>query len=69
MAVADYDGDGFLDVAITNGEFCSSTDIIPCLGGSEGNLQLLHNRGNANHWLKVQWRQEKNRIVTRSVQV
>lgn len=68
MAVADYDGDGFLDVAITNGEFCSSTDIIPCLGGSEGNLQLLHNRGNANHWLKVQWT-EKNRIVTRSVQV
>jgi ASPIC and UnbV/FG-GAP repeat len=41
MAVADYDNDGFLDIAVTNGEF------------SSGWVQLLHNVGNENHWLKV----------------
>jgi hypothetical protein len=43
MAVADYDNDGFLDIAVTNGDLFSP----------EGNVQLLHNRGNKNHWLKV----------------
>jgi len=43
MAVADYDNDGFLDIAVTNGD----------LSSPEGNVQLLHNRGNKNHWLKV----------------
>jgi ASPIC/UnbV protein/VCBS repeat protein len=42
MAVADYDGDGFLDIAVTNGKF-----------SSDGWVQLLHNVGNENHWLKV----------------
>jgi hypothetical protein len=42
MAVADYDNDGFLDIAVTNGDF-----------SSDGWVQLLHNRGNENHWLKV----------------
>lgn len=42
MAVADYDNDGFVDIAVTNGKF-----------SSEGYVQLLHNRGNKNHWLKV----------------
>jgi hypothetical protein len=42
MAVADYDNDGFLDIAVTNGEF-----------SSDGWVQLLHNVGNENHWLKV----------------
>jgi hypothetical protein len=42
MAVADYDNDGFLDIAVTNGEF-----------SDDGWVQLLHNRGNGNHWLKL----------------
>jgi ASPIC and UnbV len=40
--VADYDNDGFLDIAVTNGEF-----------SSDGWVQLLHNVGNEKHWLKV----------------
>jgi hypothetical protein len=40
MAIADYDNDGFLDIAVTNGKF-----------SDEGWVQLLHNRGNGNRWL------------------
>jgi hypothetical protein len=44
-AWGDYDGDGFLDLALTRG------------GGSVnpfGPNQLFRNRGNSHHWLKVQ---------------
>ena len=42
---ADYDGDGFLDLFVTNGE--DNTDY------PEGPQFLFRNGGNANHWLKV----------------
>ncbi len=46
VAVADYDHDGFLDLLVANGR-----DIGP---GTQGPLQLFRNRGNANHWLRVE---------------
>jgi hypothetical protein len=45
VTTADYDGDGFLDLLVTNG-----------LGGTpfnSGPTQLFRNRGNGNHWLAV----------------
>ncbi len=46
---ADYDNDGFLDVAISPGVLF---DDRQHLTGSP--LQLLHNLGNGNHWLQLQ---------------
>lgn len=40
---ADYNNDGFLDLFVTNG-----------MGDRVGPYVLLENRGNENHWLKVQ---------------
>jgi hypothetical protein len=48
VAVADYDQDGFLDLAVTNGR-----DIGPL---TQGPLQLFRNRGNSHHWLRVRLR-------------
>ena len=41
----DYDGDGALDLFVTNGE-----------GNCRGPFVLLKNGGNANHWLKLELR-------------
>ncbi len=45
-AVADYDNDGFLDIAIANG-----SGEVPF---ADGPYQLFHNMGNGNHWLGLQ---------------
>jgi len=45
VAAADVDGDGFLDIAVTNG-FGSRPF-------NDGPVQILHNRGNDNHWLMI----------------
>ena len=47
-AVADYDGDGALDLFVTNGR-----DVAPL---SDGPHQLFRNQGNENHWLAVELR-------------
>jgi len=47
-AVADYDNDGFLDIAITNGSGEPPFD--------NGPYQLFHNKGNGNHWLELDLR-------------
>ena len=44
VAVADYNGDGFLDVLAANGAIDA---IFP-----RGNVQLWSNVGNENHWVK-----------------
>lgn len=43
--VADVDGDGFLDLLVSNGRGLGTRALGP--------LQLFRNRGNANHWLRV----------------
>ncbi len=40
-AFADYDNDGFLDLAVAN-----------CFGGAQPN-SLYHNTGNDNHWIEI----------------
>jgi len=50
IAVADYDLDGFLDLAIVNASTHGPT-FIP--QNVDAPLQLFHNRGNANNWLEV----------------
>lgn len=45
LAFSDYDDDGFLDLAIST---CKNAAASP-----QPNNILLHNNGNANHWLKV----------------
>jgi hypothetical protein len=45
VAVADFDLDGFLDLAVMNG------DSAPPLNA--GPHQLFRNRGNGNHWLEI----------------
>lgn len=41
----DYDNDGFIDLFITNG--------YGAFTGKQGPVQLLHNSGNTNNWLKL----------------
>src|SRR5215213_1785597 len=44
--VADYDGDGFLDLFVSNG--LNETEQR-----TGGPYQLFHNKGNANHWVEL----------------
>jgi hypothetical protein len=46
VVAADYDVDGFLDLYLTNG-----FNMRPVASG--GPESLLHNRGNANHWVEI----------------
>jgi len=45
VASADYDGDGFVDLLVTNGRGDAPFN--------EGPSQLFRNLGNANHWLEI----------------
>lgn len=46
VSVVDFDGDGFLDLLITNGEGTPPFN-------DDGRMTLLRNRGNGNRWLQV----------------
>jgi hypothetical protein len=45
VAMADYDGDGFLDLAVSNGYAAAPFN--------DGPLSLWRNEGNRNHWLEI----------------
>ena len=45
-SVADYDGDGFLDLLVTNGTSKSPFEL-------DGPTFLFRNLGNANHWIEI----------------
>ena len=45
VAMADYDEDGFLDLAVSNGYAAAPFNAGP--------LQLFHNIGNGNHWIEL----------------
>jgi hypothetical protein len=45
VALADYDLDGFIDLALTNGQAAAPFDIGP--------VQVYRNVGNSNHWLEI----------------
>ncbi len=47
VATADYDGDGFLDLFVTNGHDPTSPLTV------NGPHQLFRNAGNDNHWLEI----------------
>ena len=46
IATADYDIDGFMDLAVTNGLLFYPVS----LGGPD---TLIHNQGNSNHWIEI----------------
>ncbi|MCF6153372.1 MAG: hypothetical protein E3K38_14035 [Candidatus Kuenenia stuttgartiensis] len=46
VAVADYDNDGFLDIAITNGNELG-------IFSDDGPTQLFRNTGNSNNWIQI----------------
>jgi hypothetical protein len=46
VAAADFDGDGFVDLAIVNGHGSRPFN--------DGPVQLLRNVGNDNHWLEIE---------------
>ena len=46
VTTADYDGDGFLDIFVTNGFGAKPYS-------ENGSSQLFHNLGNNNHWIEI----------------
>jgi len=47
-SVVDYDGDGFLDLLVTNGD-----GNLEFFQGKSAPVQLFRNLGNSNHWLEI----------------
>lgn len=50
VTTVDFDGDGFLDLLVANGGSMGRSLGLPSDGG---NYQLFRNKGNGNHWLKI----------------
>ncbi len=50
VTTVDFDGDGFLDLLVANGESMGRSLGLP---SDRGGYQLFRNLGNGNHWLMI----------------
>ena len=54
VTTVDYDGDGFLDIFATNGNFFAGLGTVSRRFYNDAPYELFRNQGNGNNWLQVE---------------